>query len=409
MDFRSFITHLECTACHREYSATRPANTCPACGKVLYARYDLSGARRTLTKGSLSDRPHNLWRYAEIMPVCDERHRITLGEGMTPLLRLPRLGASLGCDRLYLKDEGLNPTGTFKVRGLAAAVAKAKELGVMRLAMPSAGNAGAALAAYGARAGLEVTLFVPTDAPLVTKLEGSVLGARVYLVRGLINDCGDIVRRLGPERGWFDLSTLKEPYRVEGKKTLGLEMAEQLEWSLPDAILYPTGGGTGIVGIWKAFAELEELGFIGLRRPKMIAVQADGCAPIVKAFHEGKRHAEFWPNADTVAGGIRVPAAIGDYLILDAIRQSGGTAVSVSDEEILAAVRDLARLEGIFAAPEGAATLAGLRRLLAEGFLRPSDRIVLLNTGAGIKYPEVVQATFPEVSPDDPEVGSKVR
>jgi threonine synthase len=367
---------------------------------VLFARYDLEQARRTLRPEDLARRPRGMWRWRELLPVRDSRHIVTLGEGDTPLLPARRLGAAFGCTALFVKDEGLNPTGTFKARGLSAAVSRALELGVRTIAMPSAGNAGAALAAYGARAGMEVYIYMPVDTPDLNKKEGVIYGAQVTLVRGLINDCGAIVRRKAAVEGWFDVSTLKEPYRAEGKKTMGLELAEQFGWDLPDAIIYPTGGGTGIVGMWKAFAELEALGLIGSRRPRMISVQAAGCAPIVQAFERGLEHAPPWENASTIASGLRVPVAIADYLILRAIRESGGTALAVSDEEILQAMREMGAYEGIFAAPEGAATWAAAKRLLRQGVLRPDERIVLFNTGTGLKYAELIQAEFPVIERD---------
>ena len=400
---RSYLTHLECSNCGKTENAARLQTVCPACGRVLFARYDLDGVRRALPREALAGRDHTMWRYHEVLPVTDARHIISLGEGMTPLLPAERLGRELGCSQLYIKEEGLNPTGTFKARGLSAAVSRAVELGATALAIPSAGNAGAALAAYGARAGLPAYVFMPVDAPDSTKAECVLYGARLYLVKGLINDAGKIVREGTPSRGWFDVSTLKEPYRAEGKKTMGYELAEQLGWELPDAVLYPTGGGTGIVGMWKAFDEMERLGWIGSKRPKMISVQAEGCAPIVRAFQEGTRHAEPWQNAHSVAGGIRVPVAIGDYLILDAVRQSGGTALTVSDDALLEDMRALARAEGISAAPEGAATLSGLRTLLRDGTLKGSDRIVLFNTGSGLKYQELYGAgELPVLDPNDP-------
>jgi threonine synthase len=342
-----------------------------------------------------------MWRWFELLPVTDASNVVTLGEGSTPLLPAARLASELGVRQLYVKEEGLNPTGSFKARGISAAVSKAKELGVQRVAIPSAGNAAGALAAYGARAGMEVWAFMPEDTPETIKREAFVYGANVNLVRGLINDAGRIVRENTEAFGWFDVSTLKEPYRAEGKKTMGLELAEQLDWNLPDALIYPTGGGTGIVGMWKAFDELEALGWIDSKRPRMISVQAEGCAPIVRAFQEGKRTAETWTNATTIAPGIRVPAAVADYLILDAVNDSGGTAVAVSDEEILASMSQMARLEGIFAAPEGAATLAGYKKLLSSGVLKPDESVVLFNTGTGLKTPELVEGTFAVMSPDD--------
>lgn len=385
---KNYLSHLECTNCGQTYSAEELHTTCPACGKVLFARYDLDAARKHFSKQDLCDRPGNMWRWFEIMPVRDENNVVTLGEGFTPLLPAKGLGREFGAANVFIKEEGLNPTGSFKARGLSAAVSKAKELGVRAIGMPSAGNAGAALSAYGARAGMDIHVFVPEDTPEVIQREGYVYGAHVYLVKGLINDAGKIVRENAAARGWFDVSTLKEPYRAEGKKTMGLEIAERLNWELPDAILYPTGGGTGIVGMWKAFEELEALGWIGAQRPKMISVQAEGCAPIVKAFQAGARQAELWPNAHTIAPGIRVPVAIGDYLMLDAMRASGGTGVTVSDQEILDAILAMARLEGVYAAPEGAATYAGYRKLMLSGFLKPEDRVVLFNTGSGLLTPE---------------------
>jgi threonine synthase len=405
----SFLTHLECSNCGKTADAARLQTICEACGRVLFARYDLEAARAALPREKLSERPHTMWRYAEVMPVQRPENVISLGEGMTPLLRAERLGKALGCEQLFVKEEGLNPTGTFKARGLSAAVSRALELGAKALAIPSAGNAGAALAAYGARAGLPTYVFMPVDAPESTKAECALYGARLYLVKGLINDAGKIVREGTPARGWFDVSTLKEPYRAEGKKTMGYELAEQLGWDLPDAILYPTGGGTGIVGMWKAFDEMEQMGWIGSRRPKMISIQAEGCAPIVRAYQEGTRHAEAWQNATSVAGGIRVPVAIGDYLILDAVRQSGGTAITVTDAELLEDMRALARSEGISAAPEGAATLSGLRQLLRDEFLKTSDRIVLFNTGSGLKYQELYATSdFPVLDPSDPKVQEQI-
>ncbi len=407
---KSYLSHLECTDCGKTYSAEEIHTTCPACGKVLFAHYDLDAARKHFSKDDLLRRAGNMWRWFELMPVRDERNVITLGEGYTPLLPTRALGRKFGAANLYIKEEGLNPTGSFKARGLSAAVSKAKELGVRAIGMPSAGNAGAALAAYGARAEIDVYVFIPEDTPDMMKREALVYGAHVYLVKGLINDAGKIVHDNAGARGWFDVSTLKEPYRAEGKKTMGFEIAEQFDWELPDAILYPTGGGTGIVGMWKAFDELETLGWIGSKRPKMISVQAEGCAPIVKAFHDGARHAELWhaSRAHTIAPGIRVPVAIADYLMLDAMRASGGTGVMVSDAEILKAMHEIARLEGIFAAPEGAATHAGYQKLIESGFLKPEEKVVLFNTGSGLKMPELVQIDLPVLDPNDPDLASKV-
>jgi threonine synthase len=405
---KNFLTHLECTHCSKIWSADELHSICPACGKVLFARYDLDQARTHFSQTTLRQRAGGMWRWFEIMPVRDEKNVITLGEGNTPLIPVPQLGKPFGAAKLYIKEEGLNPTGSFKARGLSAAVSKAKELGVKSIGMPSAGNAGAALAAYGARAGLDIFIFMPQDTPEMMKREGAVYGAHVYLVQGLINDAGKIVKEQAARRGWFDVSTLKEPYRAEGKKTLGLELAEQLDWTLPDAIIYPAGGGTGVVGMWKAFDELEQLGWIGNQRPKMIVVQAEGCAPLVKAYRAGARHAELWQNAHTLAPGIRVPVAFADYLILDAVRNSGGTAVSVSDAAIVQALNTIARAEGIFAAPEGAATFAAYEQLMRAGFLKPEERVVLFNTGSGLKTPELVTANCPVLDPNDPDLSAKI-
>lgn len=399
----SYLTHLECSACRATYDADELHTVCRACGKVLLARYDLRRARQELRRDALIGRVASLWRYAELLPIREPEHVITLGEGWTPLLPAPRLGAALGCRRLLLKDEGLNPTGSFKARGMAVAVSRARELGVASLGTPSAGNAASAMSAYAARAGLPAYVFMPADAPRLNQAECVAYGAHLFVVNGLISDCGRIVRREGPRRGWFDLSTLREPYRAEGKKTMGYELAEQLGWRLPEAIVYPTGGGTGIVGMWKAFAELEELGWIGPQRPRMISVQAEGCAPIVRAFHADAAVATPWENAETIAGGLRVPSAIGDYLILQAIRQSGGTAVAVSDSEILDAMQRLARTEGIFASTEAAATVAGLERLLSEGVIDRDAEVVLFLTGAGLLNADAVPVNRPVLDPDDVE------
>jgi threonine synthase len=398
-EIQSALTHLECSACGAKYSAEEIHTLCPKCKKVLLARYDLARARKTLTEESLAQRPRGMWRWRELLPVREHRHVVTLGEGDTPLLPAHRLGSQFSCKRLFIKDEGLNPTGSFKARGISAAVSRALELGVGEMAIPSAGNAGSALAAYGARAGIATHVYMPDDTPELNKKEGAIYGAQVTLVRGLINDCGAIVRERSSKLGWFDVSTLKEPYRAEGKKTMGLELAEQLEWELPDAIIYPTGGGTGIIGIWKAFQELEQLGLIGSGRPRMISVQAAGCAPIARAFQQGLDHAPAWENASTIASGLRVPAAVADYLILSVLRQSRGTALTVTDAEITQAMKEMGAQEGVFAAPEGAATWAAAKRLLVDKVIHPEERIVLMNTGTGLKYPEQVSANFPVVDP----------
>ena len=382
------VTHLECALCGLEHEARRLLNLCRECQKPLLVRYDLQHAKRTLTKESLTGRRADLWRYREVLPVESDDKIVSLGEGWTPLLAARRLGEKVRIRDLYIKDESQNPTQSFKARGMAVAVSMAKELGVTKLAVPSAGNAAGALAAYAARAGLECFIFMPRDTPRANVVECEQTGANVTLMDGLITDCGAEVGRRKDAEGWFDVSTLKEPYRVEGKKTLGYELAEQLNWKLPDVIIYPTGGGTGLIGMWKAFDEMERMGWIGAKRPRMVTVQADGCAPIVRAFEEGKRFADEFPNAATTASGLRVPKAIGDFLILDAIRDSGGTAVSVTDDELIDATGEIGAAEGIFCAPEGAACLPALRKLIDRGQVKAEERVVLFNTGAGVKYLE---------------------
>jgi threonine synthase len=381
------VTHLECSLCGLRFEAGKIHNLCK-CGGALLVRYDLDTVRRTWSRDSLSSEAPTLWRYLPVLPVRGRESIVSLGEGMTPLLPTKRLGALLGTEQLWVKDEGLNPTGSFKARGMTAAISMALELGIRKIAIPSAGNAASAAAAYAAAAGIEANIFMPADVPQANYIECKMLGARVTLVEGLISDCARIVAERREREGWFDMSTLKEPYRIEGKKTMGYEVAEQFGWDLPDAILYPTGGGVGLIGMWKAFDELEQLGWIGSQRPKMIAVQAEGCQPVVRAFERGASRAEFWQGAATIAAGLRVPKPLGDVLILDAVRASGGTAIAVADAETLEAAKELASLEGIFAAPEGAACVAALRKLLAAGFLSPRDRIVIYNTGSGLKYLE---------------------
>ena len=390
---------LFCPSCSDRSDADAVRNLC-GCGGPLLVEYDLDLIRATLEKRDLAGRPADMWRYWELLPVRDRRHLVSLGEGWTPVLPLERLGQELGLERLTLKDEGLNPTGTFKARGAAAGVSRAMELGVSRVAMPTAGNAGGAWAGYCARGGIELTVVMPEDTPEMNKIEAHAYGAKVYLVKGLISDAGRVVGRGVAEHGWFDASTLKEPYRIEGKKTLGLEIAEQFEWDLPEAILYPAGGGVGLIGMWKAFDELEAIGWIGPRRPKLIAVQAEGCAPIVRAFEQGRTSSEFWTGATTVASGLRVPKALGDFLVLRAIAETEGSAVAVTDAAILAAVERVARIEGLFICPEGAATVAALPALLRTGVLRSQDRVVILNTGSGLKYPQTIHASFPVLAPD---------
>lgn len=381
----SFLVDLICTKSAMPYEPGALLNLSDE-GAPLFARYDLEAAKAKVDRDALSLREPTMWRYAELMPVGDSRFRVSLGEGFTPLLETRVLGEQIGLRHLMVKDEGCNPTGSFKARGLSAAVSRAAELGARQIAIPSAGNAGGATAAYAARAGLKAHIFMPRDVPIANLAECRGLGADVQLVDGLISDCGKIVAEKKEQEGWFDVSTLKEPYRVEGKKTMGYELAEQLDWELPDVIIYPTGGGTGLIGMWKAFAEMGALGWIGDHRPKMVSVQADGCAPIVRAFEMQAEHAEPWERAHTVASGLRVPSAVGDFLILRAIRDSGGCAIAVSDDDLMAGVSEMAAYTGIFPAPEGGATWAGLKALVASGFVKKDERVVLLNTGTGLKY-----------------------
>jgi threonine synthase len=377
----SRLSHLECTRSGQRLPADRPQTVCPKDGGVLYARYDFSAIRRDFRREKLAGRTATMWRYSEVLP---DASPVSLGEGFTPML------ASREYPNVFIKDEGLNPTGSFKARGLSACVTMARHYGIKKLAIPSAGNAAGALAAYAAAAGLEAHIFMPKDVPMANRIESDYYGAHVTLVDGLISDCARIVSQCAEKEGWFDVSTLKEPFRVEGKKTMGYEVAEQLGWKLPRGIIYPTGGGVGLLGMWKAFDEMEQLGWIGPERPKMISVQSTGCAPIVKAWDEGRSTSEMWTNAATAASGLRVPKPYGDYLILDILKNSRGTALAVTDKEILEATRHWARIEGIFAAPEGAASLAAYRNLLGSGFFAPDDIVVLLNTGSGLKYLDVL-------------------
>ncbi len=382
------LTHLECSRCAKGFEAGRVLHLCDACRAPLFARYDLERAAREMRPGHLELREPTLWRYRELLPLDDDDERVTLGEGFTPLLASPGLGRLLGLPRLAVKDESGNPTGSFKARGLSLAVSMARVLGATDVCLPSAGNAGSALAAYAARAGLRAHVFLPSDIGRLFLVETAAFGAEVVTVDGLISDAGRVCAERAAAEGWYDCSTLKEPYRIEGKKTMGYELAEQRGWTLPDAILYPTGGGTGLVGMWKAFAELEAMGFVGSRRPRMYAVQAEGCAPIVKAFAEGREDAPFWENASTHAHGLRVPKAIADFLILRALRESHGAAVAVSEGEIVQGVKDAAASEGLFMAPEGGACVAAARKLKASGHLGADDSVVLFNTGTGYKYLE---------------------
>jgi len=388
------ITHLECAACGKRREAGQIHNLCE-CGGPLLVRYDLDKLREGWSRDWIPSGPTSMWRYAPVLPVSKPSAMISLGEGMTPLVHTKRLGQFLGADDLWVKDEGVNPTGSFKARGLSCAVSMCAELGVKKVAIPSAGNAAGAMAAYAAAAGIEAYIFMPRDVPQANYIECCAAGAHVTLVDGLISDCGKMVAARKDQEGWFDVSTLKEPYRIEGKKTMGYEVAEQFRWQLPDAIFYPCGGGVGLIGMWKAFAEMEALGWISSKRPKMIAVQAEGCAPIVKAFEEGKPRSEFFEHAETIASGLRVPKALGDFLVLEAVRLSGGTCVAVSDADMIEAGVDLATHEGIFAAPEGGACVAALKKLLANGFLKAQERIVIYNTGSGLKYLEAYSPRFP--------------
>ena len=379
----TFVTHLECSATGERYEADTLHNLSRV-GKPLLVRYDLDGVRKTLTKEKLAARPADLWRYRELLPVRACKDIVSLGEITTPLIPLTD---SVAGGEVLVKDEGRLPTGSFKARGVVMAVSMAKALGVTEAAMPTNGNAGAALAAYCSRAGIKTTVFCPEDTPEVNVREIAAQGAAVYRVNGLIDDCGKLVGQGKETRGWFDVSTLKEPYRIEGKKTMGLELAEQLGWDVPDVIFYPTGGGTGLIGMWKAFDELEKIGFIGSKRPRMVAVQASGCAPMVRAYEQGETHAKRWENAHTIASGIRVPAAVGDFLILNAVRESGGYAVAVDDDAIEAGLAEVARKDGLLLCPEGAATFAAYKQGLADGRVKASDRVVLFNCATGLKYP----------------------
>ncbi len=396
-DTLTSVTHLECALSKEKYPAGVPHNLSTQGGPLL-VRYDLAKTRTAWTRESLANAPHTMWRYAPVLPVTRQDSIVSLGEGMTPLLPARHTARRLKMADLLIKDEGLNPTGSFKARGMSCAVSMCKELGLNKLAVPSAGNAASALAAYAAAAGLEAHIFMPSDVPQANFIECKAYGAHVTLVNGIISDCAKIVATRAPAEGWFDVSTLKEPYRIEGKKTMGYELAEQLGWELPDAIFYPTGGGVGLIGMWKAFDEMEQLGWIGSRRPKMIAVQAAGCQPIVRAWEKGAERSEFWDNAHTAASGLRVPKPLGDFLILDALRASGGTAIAVEDTELIDAGIQLASDDGMFIAPEGAACVVALEKLLASGYLKPSERIVIYNTGSGLKYLEAYATRFPRAS-----------
>jgi threonine synthase len=390
----SFVTHLECSACRKFFPADQLINLC-VCGMPLMVKYDLERVKTVLRPGQLPHRPGSMWRYQELLPASRPEEIVSLGEGLTPLLGAKSLAAQLGLKELWIKDESCNPTGSFKARGLSVAVTMARALGARKLAIPSAGNAAGALAAYSAKAGLEAYLFMPEDAPLANRIECEMAGGRVALVNGLISDCAKIVAEGQSTEGWFEVSTWKEPYRIEGKKTLGLELAEQLHWHLPDVVVYPTGGGTGLMGMWKAFDEMEQLGWIGTKRPRMVAVQAAGCAPLVKAFQENRARAEPWYGASTAAAGLRVLRILGDFLLLDILRKSCGTALTVTDQEMMEAVKVIGQAEGLFAAPEGAATFAALKKLLASGFVTPEQEVVLFNTASGLKYLHLFSRVIP--------------
>ena len=383
----SYLTYLECSDCGQHFDPHLIQTFCPDCQAPLVAQYDLETARQKLDRDEYRTRSAGMWRWHELLPVFDPANILCLGEGDTPLLSVPRLGARLGLSNLYVKDESLNPTGSFKARGLSAAISKAKELGVQRVIIPTAGNAGGAMAAYAARGGLQAHIFMPKDTPFANIEESRIAGATVILIDGLISEAAGMAGEKARREGWFDVSTFKEPYRAEGKKTMGYELAEEFHWELPDVIVYPTGGGTGLVAMWRAFAEMEALGWLESKaRPRMVAVQADGCAPVVKAFESGQPFCDFWVNAHTSASGLRVPKSFADQLILKALADSKGTAVAVSDIEIIEAQKQMAYMEGIFAAPEGAATLAGLLKLTQNGWIKPDEKIVLFNTGTGLKY-----------------------
>jgi len=394
----TFAQQIVCPRCDNRFPLSYVLNLC-TCGSPLLVSYDLKKAAAALGKADLQRRAPSLWRYRELLPLQDDANLVTLGEGCTPLLEAKTLAREFGVKRLWIKDEAQNPTGSFKDRGLAVAISRAKELGIKKVAIPSAGNAGGSLAAYAARARIEAHVFMPRDTPIANQVEVQQYGAVLTLVDGLINDCGKIIAERKTAEGWFDISTLKEPYRVEGKKTMGYEIAEQLNWSLPEVIIYPTGGGTGLIGMWKAFNELEGLGWIGNERPRMVSVQAKGCAPIVRAFDAGKEIAEPWENAATVASGLRVPQAVADFLMLRVLRESNGTALSVSDDEMLAEIPHVGKAEGIFFCPEGAACVAAIRRLMQNGWIKSTDEVVIFNTASGLKYLDVIQARLGPAPP----------
>jgi threonine synthase len=396
----SYVSHLNCPKCQATYDINKVNQLCE-CGSPLLVSYDLETLKTDLSSRDLIGRSSDLWRYHELLPVNDEKNVVSLGEGMTPFIPMPQIGLDMGIKNLIMKDEGIIPTGTFKARGAAVGVSKAKELGVEELAMPTNGNAGAAWSLYAARAGIKSSIVMPVDAPKITRNECAISGANLNLVDGLISDAGKIVGQAVKENQLYDASTLKEPYRIEGKKTMGLEIAEQMGWEVPDVILYPTGGGVGLIGIYKALTELQALGWIKDKMPRLVAVQAEGCAPIVKAWEENKTESEFWPNSSTIAFGVNVPKALGDFLVLDAIYKTDGCAIAIDDSALLAEQEKIARLEGAFVCPEGAATFVAARRLREKGWIREDETVVALNTGMGIKYPDTVQVEVPTLKPGE--------
>ena len=390
---KNYFTHLQCTKSAQQFSTTELVNLSDV-GAPVFAEYDLNAARSGFPKSAIDKAENSLWRYAPVLPVIEKKYRLSLGEGWTPLLDFNRLNDAYDLPNLLIKDEGSNPTASFKARGLAMAVSRAYELGVKKIALPSAGNAAGATAAYCAKAGIECHVFMPTDVPELIQMECAALGAQVHLVDGLITDCGKKVAELKEANGWFDVSTLKEPYRVEGKKTMGYELAEQLDFELPDVSIYPTGGGTGLIGMWKAFDEMEKLGWIGGKRPRMVTVQSSGCAPMVRAFEKGEKSAEPWQNAQTEAAGLRVPQAVGDFLILRALYESNGTAIAISDADLLAEIKKIGRLTGLVVCPEGAAAIKAAQILRQNGWLQREEKVVVFNTGAGLKYKEALQSAL---------------
>ncbi len=399
----NFVTHLECANCSQRYAADQVQNLCAACQRPLWVRYDLGAVKQHFAKESLADRPQTMWRYQELLPVRDPARIVSLAETMTPILELKRTASEFSLQHLYLKDESRLPTGSFKARGLAMAISKATEFGIKQVAVPTAGNAGGAMAAYAARAGMEAFIFMPEDTPIINQKECFLSGARTFLVNGLITDCGRIVGEGKKIKGWFDVSTLKEPYRIEGKKTMGLELAEQFDWELPDVILYPTGGGTGLIGMWKAFQELEVLGWLkSPKKPRMISCQSDGCAPIVRAFEQGERFAKKFENAATIASGLRVPAAVGDFMILDAVRASGGVALAAPESDIPRWMQQVSGGEGVALCPETAVCFGALDILRQRGAIKPDERVLIFNTGAAQKYPEAISTQLPLIDISKP-------